>query len=259
MKRFFLNTAIILIVGMLVACDGKKGQQIRPIFASKAVLLIGQREASSRWGESAGQMPDVLFTIAELIRNRTVLERVVESLDLQNYTDFMEKKADSTPYTKDEALIRLSNCLRIALRPKTRFVDIRAEHTNPEVARILADAATKEFLRSVFEQRLAYSRKANQLLLDEAAKLRDRVKECEKALQNYREMNRTESNEYNVIKKDLEISNSLYQAVLGRIKEIDVVPGNKPDQQIDWEWPIKLMEEATTPLAPEKRQLNLQQ
>ena len=192
---------VLLVFIVCVSAGGVYLVRTKPVYGSKAVLMIEQREARVMRGDPVEQTdptsPDFMNTIVESIRSRTILQRVVENLNLQDDLVFMEKKADGGPGNKADAIVKLSNCVKIVLRQRTRLVDIYALHTDPEMTRVLADAVAREFIRFGFEQRLVAARMANQFLLEEASKLRDKVRQSEQAMQEYREKNQAASLEGN--------------------------------------------------------------
>lgn len=192
---------VLLVFAIAVAAMWVRLGRTPPAYKSTAVLIIEQKEDQVMRMQSVAQTdlvtPDFINTIVETIRSRTLLERVVDSLNLQDNPDFLPKKVNGTAYTKQNAVDALASAIKVTPRPKTRLVDIMAESSSPEMARMLADAVATEFIRLGYDQRANSNRFANEYLIEEAAKLRDKLRQSEEALQNYRETNNATSLEGN--------------------------------------------------------------
>ena len=172
-----------------------------PVYAAKAVLLIEQRAAQVVRMEAVDQADarylDVMNTLVETMRSRTLLQRVVDNLNLQDNPDFLPKNANGLPHTKEEALNMLCGCVKTNLRKNTRLVDIYVEHANPETARMLADSVSLEFIRSGNDQRLASSQSANEYINEELSRLQAKLHRSEEELQKFPELMRTGPMEQN--------------------------------------------------------------
>jgi capsular exopolysaccharide synthesis family protein len=104
----------------------------------------------------------------------------------------------------------MQGAVSASVRLKTRLIDISVTDTNPERAKLIADALVKEFMREVLEQRMALARVANDFLRDEANKLKTKLEASEQNLQRYKEEQKAVSleNDQNIIVEKLKALNS---------------------------------------------------
>jgi len=191
-KRLWL-VALTTILGF--GCSIVYLARTTPVYAARSLLQIDQKAAQVVRMDSVettdARYLDVLNTLVETIHSRTLLLRVVDNLNLSENADFLPKSANGMPYSKGDALNVLSGCIKVGLRKNTRLVDVVAEHQSPEIARLLADAIAKEFIRFGNDQRLASSQSANEFISDEVGKLREKLRRAEEALQKFPEVMNT--------------------------------------------------------------------
>lgn len=162
-----------------------------PVYASRATLLIEQSEdrvidVQEVRKEDFGS-PQAIATMLETLVSRTMMERLVTRLKLETDFVFIPKPEGREANTKEQAMAVARGCFQIKQRQGTRLIDITAEHADPETARKLADELAAEFLRFQFEMRNNANQMANQFLLEEANRLREKLTRSELALQEYRE------------------------------------------------------------------------
>ncbi|QIF02909.1 polysaccharide biosynthesis tyrosine autokinase [Roseimicrobium sp. ORNL1] len=161
-----------------------------PIYASRAVL---QFESPRRiMPLDTVQQDDLsneqsLNTLIETLNSRTMLQRVAIRLKLDRDFVFLPRPAGRDANPLDVVVGRLQGCVSSGVRGRTRLIDIRAEHTDPETARKLADGVAEEYLRFTIETRNRSNQMANQMLMEEATRLKEKVSRSQLALQEFRE------------------------------------------------------------------------
>ncbi len=162
-----------------------------PIYQSTAVMLIEQQRLMLIPGVQGVNTADLRYidmmkTMVESIQSRTLYQRVIESLNLNENPQFIPRRPDGSSPSKEAAAGYLAGRVKATLRNGTRLIDVVAEHRDPEMARFLANSVANEFIRFGLEQRSSTTRMAHQFLLEEADRLRDKVRKSEQALQEYR-------------------------------------------------------------------------
>jgi capsular exopolysaccharide synthesis family protein len=133
-----------------------------------------------------------LKTVEQSLLSDTLLLRVVKANGLDKDRSFAPPKADGSTYLDSELTNGLRGKLSVSLRRGTRLIDIYARDTNPKRAQQLAQSLVNEFVDQQFDQQSTVAKTANEFLLKEADRLRDKLRNSELTLQKYR-------NDYNAV------------------------------------------------------------
>ncbi len=188
--RFWLVVLFTLLGAGLAVYEVNKAI---PIYASRAVLMIVPEQENILHIESVRSESlrdeESLNTMLITMTSRTMLERVAKRLDLEHDFVFMPKPAGQEANSFGSVVGSLSECIRASKRGRTLLIDVVAEHTDPETARKLADGLVTEFLRFRFEVQNSSTQLANQFLLEEVNRLKDKLHRSETDLQNFRVQN----------------------------------------------------------------------
>lgn len=142
--------------------------------------LKGVRQAS--W-----ESLDALKSMAEGIRNGTVILRVVDKLKLRDDAGFLPPKAGG--YADVELVEVIGKKVRAELRRGTRLIDVSVRDRSPERARAMTATFIEEFQNLIREQNLSSAEKSRATLEKEAANQLARVHEAEEKLQEFRKQN----------------------------------------------------------------------
>ncbi|MDB6121283.1 MAG: Capsular exopolysaccharide family [Pedosphaera sp.] len=185
-------------------------------YLAKVVLQVDQEEQKLIGIEDVSRQDlrasEVVNTIIQSIKNSSVLQRVVKSNHLASEPLFLP----NSPTNLSEARLAgaLSGMITAKLRPETRLIDLTVVHPSAEMAQKLANSVAQEFISQNLDQRFGATKAANELLYDEAGKLRDKLENSEKKLQAYKELNQTVSLEerQNIIVEKLKGLNLKYTA-----------------------------------------------
>jgi succinoglycan biosynthesis transport protein ExoP len=162
-----------------------------------------------------------LKTVEQALLSDTLLLRVVKANGLDKDPSFAPRKADDSSYLDSELVQRFKSKLVVALRRGTRLIDIVVQDRDPKRAQQLAQSMVKEFTDQQFEQRSNVAKTANDFLLKEDVRLKDKLHNSELALQKYREDHNAvslEDKQNIVVEKLRELNLKVTQARAERLK-----------------------------------------
>ena len=136
--------------------------------------------------------PEAVETIIQNFRNRSLMERVGRVLNLSTNTTFLG-------YTPSRAVPaeQITNLLlagsNVALRQRTRLVDVTFEHRDPGTARMVADALVTQFVAQGKEQRTKDQEDQNTTLSKKYEELKNNLRLSEQRLQDYKNSLKSDS------------------------------------------------------------------
>lgn len=181
-----------IIVLLAIAAGIAAGTYVRrlpSVYQSTAVIEVEDREQKpvnvQDGAEQNLQNPEVVETIIEDFRHRSLMERVAKALDLAHDSDFL----GFTPIqpVSEEAITRaLLRNSSAALQAKTRLVNVTFVHTDPKVAQKIANALVDQFLQQGVEQRMKATESQNVVLRQKSDELKDKLRRSDEALQAYK-------------------------------------------------------------------------
>jgi polysaccharide biosynthesis transport protein len=157
------------------------------IFAATATIQVEQQEQKIVKFEKIQQEDlrylDVLRTIEQALVSRPLLERVVQANNLtQTFAS-----PDGTQPSKEKVASMLAGMVDVRLRRGTRLIDVTVASTDPKLCEKVANSIVLEYTRYNFEQQSVSSKVANEFLLEEAKRLKNKLQESEANLQAYKE------------------------------------------------------------------------
>lgn len=181
---------LVLLVGLLAGGSAfYLMSEAKARFSSKAVLQVAQEDQRLLGIDEVLRQDlrasEVLNTIVANIKNSSVMLRVVRANNLTVDPAFVPDRTNAL--TDERAAMALSGMVTCKLRKDTRLIDLTVTHQDPRMARKLADSVAHEFIRQNMDQRYDTTKAANELLHLEAARLKARLEESERALLRYRE------------------------------------------------------------------------
>lgn len=138
----------------------------------------------------AGQ--EALHTIEQNLRNRALMIRVLKSENLLGADGARALlSTPKAPYTggalPEEVMANvLAGRTSATIRRGTRLIDIFVTHADPALARRLADALGREFIRSNIERKQDFYQQSTSVLLQEAERLKLNLQKSEKAVSDYK-------------------------------------------------------------------------
>ena len=218
--------------------------KIETTYRARSVLFIEQDQARildprfSQVRDEQIRSIDMINTVVDLIRSYTFSQRVSARLKLDQDPRFLSAVGISPKdATNDRAAGSLYGMVGVVYRPQTRLIDVSITSLDPNLSVKLANAYADEYIRYVFEKRSDAAKSATQFLVEEADRLRKKLRVSEEAMQSFRERERAASIETMLSSAQTqvaEISNN--QAVIQRrVEQIDsdlaVIRANKGEPE----------------------------
>jgi capsular exopolysaccharide synthesis family protein len=124
-------------------------------------------------------------------------ERVARRLELATdpaYVKAIDWNADKDgELTSTSAAGALPRLVQSSYREMTRLIDVVARTTDPQISTKLANGYADEYLRMLLEQTTESTKAASQFLVEEAARLGEKMRLAEEAMQSFRERERAAS------------------------------------------------------------------
>lgn len=163
------------------------------IYESSAVIYVDPKNEGAVFEglkgvrQASWESLDALKSMAEGIRNGTVILRVVDKLKLREDPGFLPVKDGG--YGDAELVEIIGKKVRADLRRGTRLIDVSVRDRSPERAKAMTAAFIEEFQNLIREQNQSSAEKSRVTLEEEAAKQLIRVHEAEEKLQEFRKAN----------------------------------------------------------------------
>lgn len=185
-----------------------------PIYSATATLQIEQEQAKVVSIEEVygidGGSDSYLNTQFEVLKSRSVLEMVVNELDLVKNPEFNATLRPAPwyaglldwrgwfglqePTEEDDANRVLNDTInalseRVTIEPvrKTQIVKINAESENPQLAAKIANAVANAYIESYMEAKLSLTLSATDWMQGRLGELSAKLREASQELQDYRE------------------------------------------------------------------------
>jgi polysaccharide biosynthesis transport protein len=202
------------------------------IYESRAVIQVDQEAQkfvntqNNSGNEEEFKSVEELTTIAQTLMSDTVLLRVIKANELDKDPLFAPPKKDGSAYLDSELVGRFKRNVTVGLRRGTRLIDVSVQDTDPKRAQQLAQSMVTEFISQIFDQKFSVSKAANDFLIQEADRLKEKLHKSEQALQQYREDHHAvslEDKQNIIVEKLKELNLKVTQAKSERLKlEADV-------------------------------------
>jgi polysaccharide biosynthesis transport protein len=194
------------------------------IYASKLVLQVEQEEQKilniQRVQQEDPASLEFLKTVEQSLQSRTLFERVLDTNRLASDTRFRQPEAGTPRPSREQLVTELSEMIDAKLRKGTRLIDIKVEHTNPELTALIANSLVAEFLDQNFQHSTATSDTAYNFLRNEEKRLKGELEESERAMQDYKDQTKSvslEDRQNVVVEKLKELNQQVTQAKSQRI------------------------------------------
>jgi capsular exopolysaccharide synthesis family protein len=165
---------------------------------------------------------DALNTVVQKSTRPVVLQRVIASAELAKQPSF--SSVGGAKASEAQILLQLAGQVHGQLRRNTRLIEITAEHPEPAVAQLLANQVAEQCIRQEIEDEAAATRTANVSLIDESSRLKSKLENSERLLQQYRENKRAVSLEerQNIVVEGLGSVARLQQAARAERMQLEV-------------------------------------
>lgn len=204
--------------------------KIETSYYARAVLFIEQDQSrilDARFSQVRDEQIrsiDMINTVVDLIRSYPFAQRVSARLKLDQDPRFLSSVGISAKdATNDRAAGSLAGMVGVIYRPQTRLIDVSITSRDPNLSVKLANAYTDEYIRYVFEKRSDASKSATQFLLEEADRLRKKLRVSEEAMQSFRERERAASIETMLASAQAQVTevSNTQNLIQRRIEQID--------------------------------------
>ena len=188
----FLRYSWLIVLIMALALAGMwvwLGKQ-PPVYASRAVLQVEMEQAKVVNIEDVKENRvtglDAVNTVIQTLSSNTVMLGVANAIGRSDDWAAKDPSGKITPAMESSLAQSIRGQLSISLRRGTRLIDIVAEDTDPENARLLAGEVVKQFLKLQNQDRTDVSKEANTFLVNQAKELKDKLEVSEQKLAKYR-------------------------------------------------------------------------
>lgn len=210
------------VAGLLLAVGYIKRAPV--LYSSTATLEVQQREQNILQMDRAVNRDDlrsldVLQTIAQTLKSRSLYERVIDTNKLATDPRFVD--LTQGPPSRGRLAGALASMTDVRLRRGTRLIDITVVHPVPQLTELIANSIVGEFMGQSVEEHTSTSEEANEFLLQEASRLKDKLQKSENELQAYRERTAAVSlddRQNTVVAKLKELSTRVTDAKSARIR-----------------------------------------
>ncbi len=211
---------------LLIAAIGTTAYLLRApkIYESNLILQVEQEEQKilniQRLQQEDPQTAEFLKTIEQSLGSRALLERVMDTNNLASHPRFADPEPGQPAPTREQLVERLSKVIETKLRKGTRLIDVKVEHTDPQLTAVIANSLVEQYLSQNFEHNTSASDLAYSFLRNEEVRLKEELEKSERAMQEYKEQTKSASLEDRqnvVVEKLKELNQKVTEAKSTRI------------------------------------------
>jgi succinoglycan biosynthesis transport protein ExoP len=182
---------IILVVVLIVSAAIAYLIVTPKLYESRAVVQVAQEAQKVVNIQDINQddykEADALKSVEQSLLSQTLLLRVVKANGLNKDPVFAPPKKDGSAYLDTELAALFKPYVTVTLRRGTRLIDVIVDDIDPIRAQQLTQSMIKEFEDQNFDQKSTDSKVANDALIQEADRLKEKLHKSELAVQQYRE------------------------------------------------------------------------
>ena len=197
-RAWILIVCVLLstLYGVYTAAHRKVAFQARSVLfieQSKNKVLSGKLEGVS---DDQIKSVDMINTLVDLIRSYPFALQVVKHMKLSQDRDFLDALGlRGEDISADVAAGRLAGMVSCNYRLNTRLIDIFITSPRADLSVKLANGYAEEYLRYIHDQKSEAAQSATTSLMDEADRLRKKMRASEEGMQAFRERERAASME----------------------------------------------------------------
>jgi capsular exopolysaccharide synthesis family protein len=170
-KNIALATFAVVVTGTLIWTFTQT-----PIYRATAVLEVDKEDTklpTIQNAVSADMFDDQYFnTQQQILRSRTLCEQVIDSLSSDQRQQIVPGPGADADFAG-----ALQEGLSVNPVRGSRLIEIHVDHSNPQVAALLANAVAHEFIKKHLEKRMAASTEAVRWLRQQAEGYQQQVKQ----------------------------------------------------------------------------------
>lgn len=220
-ERLWLIALCLLLAGLATTAYLMRTPKI---FASKLVLQVEQEEQKilniQRVQQEDLANLEFLKTVEQTLQSRTLLERVLETNKLASNPRFAVNEPGKPAASREQLVNKLADMVDVKLRKGTRLIDIKVEHTQPELTASIGNSLVAEFLAQNYEHNASSADTAHNFLRIEEKRLKAKLEASERSMQQYKESTKSvslEDQQNVVVQKLKELNQQVTQAKSQRI------------------------------------------
>lgn len=194
-RRWLIVACLILGVGVAFVLLAKK----EVLYEARAVLFIDERvpgllDNVKPLVNEQFNNADMINTMVDILGGYPFALRVTEQLNLNHDRDFLKAAGlEGENVTAEHAARVLNGMVKARYREGTRLLDITVRSKGAAESEKIANSYAQEYLNFVLDRRMVATRSANESLIQESERLRQRMRASETAMQKFREKERTAS------------------------------------------------------------------
>jgi capsular exopolysaccharide synthesis family protein len=217
---------IAMVTALVLTAAGFYCFKATPLYRATALIEVARQEQNIVHTEDMAKQDlaqlDALNTVVQKSTRPVVLQRVIASAELAKQPSF--SSVGGAKASEAQILLQLAAQVHGQLRRTTRLIEITAEHPEPAVAQLLANQVAEQCIRQEIEDEAAATRTANVSLIDESSRLKSKLENSERLLQQYRENKRAVSLEerQNIVVEGLGSVARLQQAARAERMQLEV-------------------------------------
>jgi capsular exopolysaccharide synthesis family protein len=147
------------------------------------IKVIGYDEAVQATKDPISE--DMAQTLKAVFHSREFAQQVIKNYDLLDNPNFIPRPPGSKPISLDDATGGLIGMEQINLPPETRFINVGIVHSDPEMAKELADALANHYCEHALEERTNRANTEINYLQEQADKASAVLTKSETDLNNY--------------------------------------------------------------------------
>ncbi len=244
LKAWPLLIAVSLLGAGLAMVASKS---MTPVYEAVAAIEFDPQVVRPLTSEKSGGMQGVFTDNLEyyntqnvIMASDKVLSMVVRDLNLTTDTEFLKKTA-AKPVTTEEAVVMLRAHLKVDPLAGSRMVYLRIQDSSPRMARKLADAVARAYIRQNLEKTSVATAEAVVWLGGQLEHFKVELEANENQLHEFKSRNQLPSSTLDEVSKMIRMEMQDYQQALtrtrtrrqelsARVIELRKVSADDPDQ-----------------------------
>lgn len=187
-KKFLIIGCVLAATLLAVAYILKTPK----IYRAEAVIRVEQKEQKitkfDDVQEGDLQALEIPKTIEQTFTSPELLMQLVDHNNLREDPNFLPEL--KRPFTDAKMLEVLAKRISSKIRFGTRLIDIKVDDRNSAMAQNICELLLREYTIADFNRHMLMSTYANQYLLEQAERLKEKLTKAERALQKLKEENR---------------------------------------------------------------------
>ncbi|MBK7999305.1 MAG: polysaccharide biosynthesis tyrosine autokinase [Verrucomicrobia bacterium] len=194
------------------------------VYEAKLILQVEQEEQKilniQRVQQEDPNTLEFLKTVEQTLQSRTLFERVLDTNNLATNERFAKPQPGEPPLSREQLVSRLAKLVEVKLRKGSRLIDVNVEHTDPELAARIANSLVDQFLGQNNEYSSSTADLAFSFLRNEEKRLKAKLEQSERAMQEYKEETKSvslEDRQNVVVEKLKELNQRVTEAKSTRI------------------------------------------